>query len=533
MAGKIQIDMYEVQLGASLLLYFEDNAGKPIQILADAGITVKKDKGYLQDHVYKKIRQTLGQGRICLDLIIGTHYDEDHLYGLIPVIDDDTINVTEAWLPPVANDTEVVLSGERVLSKHLLVRQFEGEDGREKLREYLKAKQTACEELRSLEIAADEFREDTFARNYAPSRQDKKSFIWNGSTDTAVSYFEAHRREAMATLSEEDPDSDTDGFFTTHIDNPWEVNPLQGWHPFFRPFLDLDHESRQNFFDKKWRANPARAKMDAIRLAYLRKSSAKDAITATHLAAVVAALKKRKIPIICHMIEDGKPIRFVWDRSEMRFIAGKKLTSDGPTATLLGPSQGLVKKLRDKLPVGDYLSILAYEPITVRTITASNQLSYVLKFEAENQCILVCGDAGCVDFKSNSGSFYSDLLDSLQPLHVIQIAHHGGCNANFYNVLLAAGYPEQKDKSFLLLSHATDDATRPSKEFRDFIGQARRSGDDMQLLFTSRPSKDKVRDFLKIIHEPVGESGDAGDVRLRFNGMIWNVEKHAVSLNND
>ena len=526
--AKIQIDMYEVQLGASLLLQFKDKGDKDVRVLADAGIDVSKKKGYLQDHVYKKLRQTLGAGKVRLDLMVGTHYDEDHIVGLVPIIQDANIEIGEAWLPPVANDTEHRPAGIRVSGNHLLALQFAGENGQAKLVQYLKSKQAKCEELRALERGTDEHRDASLTRQSLTGMVDEDSFTWDGNPETAVEYFSFHRDDAAATLGDLDSDTDLHDFSFQPGDSAHAIAIPASRRHFIE--LDMSPSGRTEYFNSVRKADSFRAEADAVSLAYIRKSNAKEAITASHLAKVVIALKERNIPIACHIIEDGKPLRFVWDIAQRRFIPGAKLHSDGPEVTLLGPSQSLVKKHRDKLPIGSYFTKLAYEPVEDRSITESNQLSYVLRFEAEKQGILVSGDAGCVDFKSGSAGFYPELLAPLLPLHVIQVAHHAGCNADFYNVLLEAGYPAQTDKSLLLLSHATNDPTRPSKEFGAFIGQARQPGDDMQLLFTSRPTADKVRDYTRIIHESVGETGDVGDVKLTFNGKVWKVDKHAISL---
>lgn len=529
--GNIKIDMYEVQLGASLFLQFEDKGGKAIRILADAGITVEKNKGYMQNHVYKKLRQTLGPGSTRLDLMIGTHYDRDHLNGLVPIIEDESIDIGEAWLPPVANDTEPRPMGLRAVDNQMLPYQFAGENGRAKLKQYLSVKQAICEDLQTLERSTDEYRQESFPRESKHRDVTIKNIRWNGEPDEAISYFEAHLRDADATLGTLAADTDLHDFAFPASDNREGPHP-QGWRYYDNYNLRRTPEHYPEYLQLGWQESYRNAESDAVRFASLRKSSAKDAITAIYLSKVVAALKARKIPIVCNIIEDGMPLRFIWDSSEQRFIPGANLVADGPAVTLFGPSQGLVTKLRDKIPLGDCRALFAMDFVEYMRIEPSNQLSYVLRFEAENQGILVCGDAGCVDFKPKRGNFYPKLLEQLLPLHVIQVAHHAGCNADFYNVLLAAGYPAQTDKSLLLLSHATDDPTRPSKEFGAFIGQLRKPGDDMQLLFTSRPTSDKVRDYLDIIHRPVGTVADVGDVRLRYDGTEWTVDKHAVKVEN-
>jgi hypothetical protein len=166
-----------------------------------------------------------------------------------------------------------------------------------------------------------------------------------------------------------------------------------------------------------------------------------------------------------------------------------------------------------------------------------------MRFHHQEQHILVTGDAGFSDFApARSKKFYPDLLTLLKPLHVVQVAHHGGLNHRFYEALDAGGLPSQSDWSFLLLSHATDDKTRPRAEFSRFVALFRHNNhDDVSVLFTSRPIKGKVNTILNLIHPVVPShihSADRGDVRLSFphqadpdrGGTRWKVEKHNISV---
>src|ERR1700722_5858663 len=112
----IQIDMFEVQLGASLLLQFTATEGETVRVLADAG------QGKPVSDVHKKLInefKTLGDDDRRIDLLMVTHYDADHLDGLIPIINDKTIEITEAWLPPIANDSEPHAFDEALADHHL------------------------------------------------------------------------------------------------------------------------------------------------------------------------------------------------------------------------------------------------------------------------------------------------------------------------------------------------------------------------------------------------------------------------------
>ena len=538
--SNIQIDMFEVQLGASILLQF--NTGETwVSVLADAGI---KAPGYFIDHVHKKLPNTLHRDGLGdnqrIDLMIGTHYDADHLDGLVPIIKDSNIEIGEAWLPPVANDTEIHTLEESVQDRHLLAHQFATDDGETTLRNYLQAKRAICEEICKLERIADEYRggergrrrENTTDRGF---REGNIEEMYDYSD-----YFESQLHDANFTLGIVDYGHADDDVLIPYSDaDELEINQGFGrgvWRDFGRyghfPFYSLLNgpDIRHDFFIERWRDARDVAEADARSLAFIRRAAAKDSINATSLEKVVTALKNRKIPIVCRVIQDGEPRRFAWDSKTRRFILGEQLQTTGPEITLLGPSEGLVKKHWNRLPIGNYMAFLAFSAIPIKSITPSNQLSYVVKFRFDGQGILIAGDAGCVDFKTKRGNYYKKLTNSLLPLHVVQVAHHSGNNAHFYRVLLKAGYAAQKAESLLLLSHATQDQHRPSKEFGMFIEKVRKDEDTARLLFTSEPDPQKVRDYLPIIHPVVGNSAAVGDVRIEYDARGWRVKSHAVEV---
>jgi hypothetical protein len=282
---------------------------------------------------------------------------------------------------------------------------------------------------------------------------------------------------------------------------------------------------------ERWKCNPRLAKNDSISIAYIRRSFTKDAINATALAEVVKSLKNRNIPIKCYVISEGNPRRFYWNHNDRVFVPGNiiKSNNDSPVITLLGPSDRLVKKHSVKLPYGHYVAQLAFLKIPIKRITVSNQLSYILKIEFDKQGILITGDAGGVDFLRKK-IYYEKLLEVIHPLHIIQVAHHAGNNHNFYPFLLASGYPKKDVKSFLLISHATKDKSRPSEEFRLFIEEMRNVNDNVNLLFTSKPEEQKVKSYQSIIFKNVGSVADVGDVQICYNKKKWEVIKHSIKI---
>jgi hypothetical protein len=95
---------------------------------------------------------------------------------------------------------------------------------------------------------------------------------------------------------------------------------------------------------------------------------------------------------------------------------------------------------------------------------------------------------------------------------------------------LSAQYASQSESSRLLLSHATDDAHRPSDLFERFVAAARKNVDNVQILFTGRPRDSYVRNYKTLIAPPVGVPKPAGDIRLTFDGRNWTIEKHAIQV---
>jgi beta-lactamase superfamily II metal-dependent hydrolase len=516
--SKIQIDMFEVQLGAAILLQFMAEDGV-VRVLADAGI---KASGYELERVRDRLLPILdASGGRRIDLVIGTHYDKDHLNGLVSVINDKSITIGEAWMPPIANDTEPHALDAMLSDADLLPHQFYSESGEQHLISYLAAKRADCEMLLVLE-GQRELRQDL--RTWRPARLNRYR-----SRDNSVEFFRNQLNQLIpegdchhGTDQEIEPDPEVDAVISKgRID--W--SPETPWY--YRSWLNLDHQLEIAKRIRKYR--PELADAQARSLANIRKGAAKDAINATALHAVMQALRARKIPVRCEIIADGTPRRYAWRKRERRFVAGA-LPSDGPELKLLGPSRALVRKHWNRLPVEDASNVALLFLSEIKSITPSNQLSYIARIGFAGQGILISGDAGCVDFKSARGKYYPELLKAMPPLHVVQVAHHGGNNAHFYRVLTAAKFPEQSDRSLLLLSHATNDQSRPSPEFREFLLSTLKQDDHVQLLFTSRPARDKVADYLAAIHPVVGTPGAVGDVRIAFDGRRWRVRAHAVRL---
>jgi hypothetical protein len=518
----IQIDMFEVQLGAAMLLQFEVE-GRSIRVLADAGI---KASGYSDDHVLERLLPILREsGDLHIDLLIGTHYDEDHLNGLVPIIRHEEITIGEAWMPPVANDSEPHALDAGLSQGDLLANQFYEDPDGDRLAFYLGVKRADIETLRALEGQGDWSDEESLTS----FRQKLLSQPLNDDPP-----HEGYFREQ---LDGRDAPDECDHTSDLEVEPSPEVEraissarrgraePEALW--FDGPFaLSLDDQAM--LARRVAKASPEAGAAQLLSFSEIRKSAAKDAINAVALHEVVTALRERDVQIRTEIIEDGEPRRYAWRQDTKRFVPAAR-GGDQPILTLLGPSKGLVKKHWHRLPVEQSTKVALSFRVPIKSITPSNQLSYVLRLEHREQGILVSGDAGCVDFKQSGSVYHPRLLAAMLPLHVLQVAHHAGNNAHFYRVLEAAGYPAQADPSFLLLSHATNDRFRPSEEFRLFLLGTLGLGDDVKLLFTSQPKPEKSKDFVTAFHPVVGARDDRGDVRIVFEDGGWDVRSHAVA----
>ncbi len=529
----IQIDMFEVQLGSAILLQFKTENGI-IRVLADAGI---KAKGYKLDHVHRKLSNDFmdfDSEISCLDLIIGTHYDKDHLDGLVPIIDDTNIEIKEAWLPPVLNDTEVIFIEEQIHNHQMLAAQLYDDPEEKILKDYLINKQGQCYNLKILTQIAYAYKEHDIET--IESFYHKLSRLNHERDDQRVTeeYFVSQFEESSSILNEPFHDDIISDIFDYSFGYPFNLRYRDDANCFYEHIKRMPIEESVKILHNRWKKNSKGLSSDINKISIIRKGVAKDAINAISLNKVVKSLKKRNIPIKCKIINDGEPLNIWWDNEKKCFGTDKNENKKTPIISLLGPSISLVKKHANKLPIGNYMMNFMACNLLVKPVSASNQLSYVVKFQFENQGILIVGDAGFVDFKpiaSCNKKYFPSLLGSLNNLQVIQIAHHAGRNSHFYHVLLNTDYPNQKDFSYLLLSHATEDKTRPSKEFESFISRITQHNKNLKLLFTSSPLKRKVKNYKSFIYPNIGIPKDRGDVRLTYDGNKWDVKKHSIHVN--
>lgn len=361
----IRIEMFEVQLGAALFLQFGTPDGN-VNVLADAGI---KASDYDDDHVHRRLTKILDEtGARRLDLVIGTHYDEDHLNGLVPVIEDTTIEIGEAWMPPVANDVKIHPFDTEPRQEDLLPFQFYEDADGTRLVEYLEGQRSDLARITRFTRGADGG--VVFNERLATERSNR--------LEDLMSMFKATLEATAGT------DPAEHGVDRLDDEDPVGLRRTPPGYWFHRRFI-ANLES-----DPPGPGDISEGQMYS--LVSMERATAKKAINAKALYDVVRALKARGVLMRSEIIEDGVPRAFAWDRISKRFVE-RGDNAGSPSLTLLGPSRGLVKKHWDKLPVSDAIETAFTYTVALKSITPSNQLSYVMRFAHRQQGILVTGES--------------------------------------------------------------------------------------------------------------------------------------------
>lgn len=531
----IRVDMFDVQLGAAILIQFRAEDGSYVRVLADAGTT---KSGYGKDHVLNKLQSVLpSQPELPsphIDLLICTHYDRDHLNRLVRVIEN--YEIKEAWLPPVANDTEGPCANwEGPRQNDFLGQQFASSvDGDRKFLDYIDAK---AKIINQVDILIDMILDDqdqvrtpvTEQLTFEMERGEEVNHTKYGAFFTqALSSAAIQRRKKLSHACR-------DVGLPVHSATILEANHRYAGHRGY--YSNLEYASMIIMDQKCGLLRPYGIGDPKIHnLATIKESAAIDALNAASLKKVVDALVAAKVTIRFEHINDGEPARFQWEPTRHSFLRVDELGPIQPALTLLGPSKSLINKYWKRLPVAEYACYALILSIPVENTTPQNELSYSMILSYKGQGLLVSGDSGFVDFlplhqKPKNATFYPQLIEALKvPLPVVQVAHHGGHNKYFYHALLEAKYPISGGANYLLLSHEKDSASRPSGAFEIFVAKAELTKKNVKLLFTSQPSKARVQSiatsFAPVV--PAGNHSKTGDVCLVYANEDWVVLKHAV-----
>lgn len=512
----INLRMFDVGLGAAILLQFGEGA-EAISVLADGGDA--RAGPDVEAFLAKNLPITRYQGKPRLDLLIGTHYDADHLDGLTTILTQGRVEIGELWLPPVLDDTDAREAGRVPQASTALATLFSGPAGTEAFSRYVEAKNARLDMIDTLENAIERDDEDASARE--THLGERHSDYW--SPQEAKGRFSQSLTRAGTVLGNDGCEHDHGADRYARLG----LLDFSYWgFDLFNPGKDLGRLREAVFEEEKrwpdYSPSPVR-----LALAHMRRATATDGINACSLRSLLMALPTDNSIRVRHLwCADDEPCTIGWNIANKRFSIGGTAY---PRITLLGPTERLVGDRRDKLP----RAALAFTPKRwdrLEGLSDSNQLSYVLRFDHEQQGVLITGDSGFDGFAIGSdrvNRYETRLTDHLRDLNVIQVPHHGGINRHFYRAMDAAGFRQEEGSARLLLSHEAGSTHRPNGAFASYMNLLR-SEREVRLLFTGRPADENVEDYLDWIEGPVQPRGCSGrDVVLNYSGGNWSVVQHA------
>ncbi len=456
----IQIDMFEVQLGASLLLQFKDSTGRSVCVLADGGINAAS---YTRDHVAKKLANILPSKSI--DVVIGTHYDQDHLAGLIDVA--GMFNIGEAILPPVrrpryprpgtpASALMQIENPDDASDLPLLI-DLSDEEFEEHISELAMLSEQVANQLRG-------------AEPIFPSPPDFENEIPGSDDELGSYYLTAPYSPAMLNLA-------------------------------LVQFTRIRKSAHQGAIVAKW----------------LQRLVSK-------LQSKNVPIRAIDIQAGCPRYFEWDPVQLEFLACKPSVYA----SSLEPKFTLLGPSQALIARHAKLLPIGAYLAIIGRMPLKPVTVSNQLSYVMLFE-SAGQKILVTGDAGCVDFWDKKSKAYYPQLLTAIKDPNVVQVAHHAGDNFRFYDVLQTSGYAGcGAPHSFLLLSHADGDAYRPSPAFNSFVNTLSAAGGSFELLTTSQPDPAKIAAFRTYYHPATHAPANVGDIRLSFQNGAWKVDQHLV-----
>lgn len=524
-ATQINLEMFEVGLGSALYLRLCGAEGD-VRILADGGV----GRGYKDDHVLTKlhdvfVREGVTEPRI--DLMIATHYDEDHLKGLVPIVEAG-IAIGDVWLPPVASEDRETSLGSQPLRKDMLGEALKTARG---LIFYLRKRGREIARLtRLLERLGIEGSSAYFGELQEEETWDGPDDLIN---DEALEALVAPFRIAFGEAGGSEDGCEHAGAADmieplTHEELFARLDSDAFWRT--RLYLDLSDSGELEYWANHMKAKNLEG--PAIQsLQHLVKTTARKAINGAALHRLTAALARAKIVPQYRTINRGIPEDFRWNAAAKRFETASGSGVAPTQIALLGPSDWLVGKFRDRLPARTAAYMAFTTDIPVKNITPSNDLSYVLTVSHAGQTILICGDTGMWDFRIPWKGFEQKLIDRLTDVSVAQVAHHAGLNRYYYHSLLEAWQARSDAVPYLLISHAENDIHRPNQEFETFV-QKTWDSNATNLLFTSQPRASRVTSIRHRLYKLRGvpEAVARCDIRMSYGSAEWSVIQHGIKV---
>lgn len=516
-ATSIELEMFAVGLGSSIYLRCRSETDE-IRILADGGV----GHGISETLVERKLSTILdNENADRIDLIIGTHYDEDHLRGLVSVVKHGWA-IGELWLPPILDDTATLVSDILPPPSKLLGNRFIEDPSH--VSHYVTEKIRAIRTCREVERKLGSERQlprlpETFD---ATSPEDRADLLEQLRAELRINDAEHGECDDHVDDAEWDIEASPYPAFDGHF---YHEASLVFSGSLYQPMDWPLSASYLEHLVSRGMAEPA-----LYSIARIRKAKVKDAINALALDDLIQATAGTGISVRFEHIAKGQPIEFHWDIADRRFRRGGPLVGNVTRLVVLGPSDLLIKRHAAKLPVQDSIGFALVVRDRLKGISPSNQLSYVIKIEHDEQSVLICGDSGFNDFMTRK-VVEPAIAAELKHISVLQIAHHGGNAYRFYRVLESVWAARPKSPPIMLLSHGENDSFRPIPEFGKLVEVVSFKNADPFIAFTSKPDPVNVQSFKGQVFDATPSApAPSGDVRLEFAEGQWRCVKHAIQV---
>jgi len=405
--------------------------------------------------------------RTCgLDLLVGSHYDGDHLCGLSKIIEHFEGRVRFALVPPVIHPAGVIGPGlgARHLRRSSRCRWSTSLAADGPFLAYALHEHGLAGALRDLDrraemlgSAAVEFA-NSFARDRVGPSDDRPRDAPRPTRQTSVEFTQT-------------PDADAereDLLYDVH-----HVMAAEGLSNLARvafAALTIVRSGSGGPADAAgaWQAALAMSGQDA-QIAGAIKSQAAKAITARWLDTLIRTLNHRRID---------------WDvtlaPSRAKWLTGT------PQLCQLEPVSGLVRQHMKLIPRATLLECSLKAP----SPTPANQLSYAFALRANDHgpAVLITGDSGFDRLPEQSHSV-------IAACSLIDVSHHGGHWGNFGPAVAAAhaaspspGALDRHEPQFLYTSAAEGATKTPGRRVQDLRASLSTSGRSVHSLYANMPA---------------------------------------------
>lgn len=445
-----------------------------------------------------------------IDLLIATHRDEDHLEGLVKVVESGKFDIRCVWAPIILTPTFDPLFRSRTLAQFSTFTEaaMRYPDG-------------------ALDAALDDM-ESALTRRLHDGIKARIT-----EKERVLDHVMPLMRNRSAALPENDGRYDIPGLdnrpllaglvsLGTQIERNTDVATLADLRlRSYRGRLD-DDLGEANAFPEHFlgsRSGP----LDYVAL--LSRATVRAVSWVTRGTRFIQACKKASIPLHMPMVADRQV-------SKGRLPGAPSF--DGVEMRLLSPTEGLVAEYASDLALPEGAELLMR---ALRPVTPANKPSYVFTLKVGDAVALFTGDSGFTDFVESPGSkdhgYREDRIKLAAEASWVKVPHHAG-SFEYFDRCFEHAAELGILKTGIFVSCLGPDGKKhatPNKDFETFAQNLRNTVKPKpQFHFTNRPMRDRFDE----VCPNCNQSGDGvGPPCLEYasgNGNKWNLKNKAALI---